>query len=295
MSRLALRMSGSIFWVAGLATSSGVAFGQDHTADPYKPYNNQYQQFVYPTAPSNLALPGQARIYTEAATGAFSERARQSELFADEENIFDRGTSGSPGAYVGVPYYRAFRQYDKSYGRDSSPNRTRDRQFQKDREQFSQRRQEAGLEKDPKKRAELLKGVERDELKLFRSSNEGRNSPNVPPPDFGETSDRDSASLRAERSFDPARRTARTTPSGARTPARRATTVPPMIAAPSSETTRRAAPDRAKNARPARTKTGTAAARPSANAEPTPEEALERSDRMSREASQAIPPPPPIP
>ncbi|WZO99741.1 hypothetical protein EP7_001353 [Isosphaeraceae bacterium EP7] len=297
MSRPVLRIFGTLFSAAGLAATSGVALGQDHTADPYKPYNNQYQSFVYPSIPSNLALPGQARIYSDYLNGAFSERARESELFRDEENIFDRGTggtSGTPGSYVGVPYYRAFRQHDKAYGRSVSPNQGGDRQFQRDREQLAQRRQDASQEKDPRKRAELLKVIERDELKSFRSGNEGRSGTFSNQADLGEARDRDAPGLRVERNTDPARRTSRTAPSAARPKTRRPPVAPPLIAAPTPEASRRpATQDRTKAAR--RTQAGTAAVKPPATAEPTPEQILERSERMSRETSPAIPPPPPIP
>src|SRR3954468_15787375 len=35
---------------------AGRSQAQDHTADPYKPYNQQYEQFVYPTYPTGFGL-----------------------------------------------------------------------------------------------------------------------------------------------------------------------------------------------------------------------------------------------
>lgn len=140
----------------------GVAMAQPHTPDPYKPLNNQYDSHVFPIAPDNPALPGQARLQRQSGyTGA--SRSNRLDQFLDEpvdgESDFTIGTRARSGG-IGQPYYRAGRRPstgDQAY----VPNRKADEKFYRSQDQRDDLFFKAIRERDPKKRAELMQQVER--------------------------------------------------------------------------------------------------------------------------------------
>lgn len=149
----------------------GVAFAQPHTPDPYKPLNGQYDSFVFPIAPDNPALPGQARLQRESGyTGA--SRSNRFDQFLDEpiedEGDFSANSRARSGG-IGQPYYRAGRR--PNTGEQAYiPNRKSDEKFYRSQDQRDDLFFKAIRERDPKKRAELMQQVDRMSSRTSRSA-----------------------------------------------------------------------------------------------------------------------------
>src|SRR3954447_12335725 len=126
------------FAVAGLLCLAALApasrlRAQDHTGDPYKPYNSAYEQFVYPVYPSGSGyVPNQAVLE---GRGGYSSANRLQEYL----NGGDAGL-GDPGyrprrTGPGVPYYSAIHQLQRDRElqreRDNAPTDP-DQKFYKD-------------------------------------------------------------------------------------------------------------------------------------------------------------------
>lgn len=128
---------------------------QDHTADPYKPYNQQYEQFVYPTYPSGIGLtPNQGVLEGQGGL----RRANQFQRFLDLEE--DRGDELSPmrrRTGPGIPYYSAYRQYDREYDRIYQANRKSDEAFYQEKRARHDKYLAYLKERDPRRRAELYR------------------------------------------------------------------------------------------------------------------------------------------
>jgi hypothetical protein len=144
---------------------AGQATAQDHTADPYKPYNQQYEQYAYPSYPSNLGLsPNQGLLERGGNRGP-----NQFQRFLDSDygGPDDSGTGQRRGG-PGVPYYSAYRQYDKDYGRIYQPNQESDKGFREDQRTRHDKYIAYLKEKDPRKRAELYRAYTKDANKVSR-------------------------------------------------------------------------------------------------------------------------------
>ena len=114
--------------VAGLAlvatlVAPPVAWSQ-HTPDPYNyvgEYNRGYEPYMFPTLPNEQGfVPGQAALLGRA--GIRQSNQFQSYLQGQDGSEGD-GLLGATGARVGLsnPYYQAYRQYDRDYGRNLRP------------------------------------------------------------------------------------------------------------------------------------------------------------------------------
>ena len=130
--------------------------------DPYRPYNSGYIPFSVPPSPSsNYNALERSRI-----DGA--SRANQMGSFYDE--LY--GSGGNPEAALrrsgpGVPYSAANRLYDKDFNRSYQPN-SGDAQFYEDQKKRTDDYFNALHEPDPRKRAELLREIERRTLQSTR-------------------------------------------------------------------------------------------------------------------------------
>ncbi|AGA26595.1 hypothetical protein [Singulisphaera acidiphila] len=143
----------------------GSAKAQDHTADPYKPYNQQYEQFVYPAYPSGYGLTPNQNLLERGGYGG----ANQFQRFLDsEEGPSDELGTGRRRSGPGIPYYSAYRQYDKDYGRIYQPNQESDKAFQQDQRSKHDKYIAYLKERDPRKRAELYRAYTRDANKVSR-------------------------------------------------------------------------------------------------------------------------------
>ncbi|WP_406696091.1 hypothetical protein V5E97_34370 [Singulisphaera sp. Ch08] len=144
---------------------AGQATAQGHTADPYKPYNQQYEQFVYPSFPSGYGLTPNQNLLQPGGYGAANQfqRFMESEIGPADEFGTGRRRTGP-----GVPYYSAYRQYDKEYNRVYQPNQASDKDFYHDQRSRHEKYIAYLKERDPRKRAELYRAYTKDSSKVSR-------------------------------------------------------------------------------------------------------------------------------
>jgi len=132
-----------------------------HTPDPYNyvgEYNRGYEPYMFPSLPNEQGfVPGEAALMGRA--GILQSNQFQSYL---------QGLDGSEGVGVSNPYYQAYRQYDRDFGRTYAPNQEADRSYYEDlkiRHEKIRKYQEAAREKyadyvresDPTRRARLYR------------------------------------------------------------------------------------------------------------------------------------------
>jgi hypothetical protein len=150
-------------WLAvGLVTLLGgdSARAQYATSIPFKPWTAQYEEFVYPIVPNNLAMPNQGRVIQGGALAGGNMTAPwsfDSGFMGAEFNGATRGTGGRSlygGRYV--PYNAAFRAYDQDFNRLYQPNVEADQKYYEERQSREDLYMRAVAETDPQKRAELL-------------------------------------------------------------------------------------------------------------------------------------------
>jgi hypothetical protein len=119
--------------------------------DPFRPYNSQYDPFVFGVAPGPLDL-GRSRLGP--GNGLLGANR-----FEDYMNSIQ---GGAGGARLGAgspysPYFQANRQYDEGFGRVYRPNKEADARFEVDQGEVTRLYFQYLREKDPKKRAELFR------------------------------------------------------------------------------------------------------------------------------------------
>ncbi len=146
--------------VAGLALLAALvattrAWSQGHTPDPYNfvgEYNRGYEPYMFPAYPNDQGvIPGQAALQGRSGL----RQANQYRNFVEEldgvdarDDVFAPTRGFRSGA--GVPYYQAYRQYDRDYLRYYAPNQTADQTYyenQKARHDKHLQYQEAAREK----------------------------------------------------------------------------------------------------------------------------------------------------
>ncbi len=128
--------------------------------DPYRPESSSYDSSSYPTQPNNLALPNAAREANEYANnprGPGSSRFNSFERYLNEGVDSEALSAPRRGPSAGVPYYNAYRRYDREYQRDYVPNRVADRAFSSDTARRERLYQAALRERDPVKRSKILR------------------------------------------------------------------------------------------------------------------------------------------
>ncbi|MEJ7640205.1 MAG: hypothetical protein WKF75_20130 [Singulisphaera sp.] len=148
---------------SGLALIIVLAYGtiasaQGHTPDPYRPYNSMYEPYVFPTYPrADGYFPNQGRL--EGRSGP--SQANQFQNFLDETPLGANPSGLTRSAGAGTPYYRAHRRVDpRNRPNNSDADRLfREKQEDRDVKYFEARSkyQEALNERDPQKRARLIK------------------------------------------------------------------------------------------------------------------------------------------
>lgn len=163
--------------------ASAPALGQSQSANPY--YQNGLEAYAFPSVPNNLALPNQARFSTQASGGG--TRYNRFEQFRDElnaiESSLDTGNASDPlrrRSSIGVPYYQSFRQYDNAMGRNFSPGAKADAEFYQKQQDRNARYFEAMKERDPVKRARLLREIEKESQLAARNQAISPKRPTAP-------------------------------------------------------------------------------------------------------------------
>jgi hypothetical protein len=120
-------------------------------ADPFRPYNAQYDAFVFPVAPGPLDAGFNSGLRTQ-------QGVRGANQFENYLNSL-QGTGSHAGA--GTPYYRANRKYDAEFGREYRPNKGVDAQFDTNQELVTKLYFDYLRERDPQKRTEIFKNYNR--------------------------------------------------------------------------------------------------------------------------------------
>lgn len=192
-----------------LASAGRDAVAQYATSIPFDTWSAAYDSYIYPVVPSNPSIPNGAR-YNANDLGAPNQfnslmGLGPSSMDAGYLNPLGVGRGGptlAPGTrsrlgpYTGgryIPYWSVNRLYDTDFGRTYTPNEKADAEYYSNRDRREELYAAAREERDPVKRAELLKQAEqatrdaRRELGAARRRNLGEPSTTAPgsPPSAG--------------------------------------------------------------------------------------------------------------
>jgi hypothetical protein len=126
--------------------------------DPFRPYNSQYDPFVFPVAPT----PGDFGYGQGLPATSGIRNANQFSAYMNSLSGLGANRSGA-----GVPYFQANRAYDRQYDRLYQPNREADSRFESTQSNATNLYFQYLRERDPKKR-----------MALFRDYNKARNKAN---------------------------------------------------------------------------------------------------------------------
>ena len=146
--------------VAGLAASAE-ALAQGFGPDPYRPYNNQYDSFVYPVAPGPLDYGQNQSPLRSGIRGA-----NQFENYMN--SLMGPGTGRAPSGGIGSPYYRGANRVTEREGMNYQPNREIDAKFDSNQEMVSDLYFKYLRERDPKKRSDLFRQYNRARNRVDR-------------------------------------------------------------------------------------------------------------------------------
>ena len=148
------------------------AWAQGFGPDPFRPYNSQYDPYTVPMGP---AAP-------EAGAGGLIPRsgirgANQFQNYLGEMQGAVR--QGNERYGIGVPYYRSAvdTSLDPDGRREYRPNREVDKSYEKTQERLTQKYLAYFTEKDPRKRAALLRDYTQNRAKLERALSSRRENP----------------------------------------------------------------------------------------------------------------------
>ncbi len=163
-------LSSTAMLIAAFITSTAGA--QNFGPDPFRPYNSQYDPYTVPMGP---AAP-------EAGPGGLLPRsgvrgANEYQNFLGEMQGAAR--QGTERYGIGVPYYRSAvdTSLDPDNRREYRPNREVDRSYEKTQERLTQKYLAYFTEKDPRKRAALLRDYTQNRAKLERALSSRRENP----------------------------------------------------------------------------------------------------------------------
>jgi len=139
----------SVGWVAMVLVGCAAA-ARGQSPDPFRPYNSQYDAYIYPMGPAG---PGGGQ------GGSVNLPMRGQNQFQEYMNeLQGAGRQRSERYGIGMPYYRT--AVDPRYrpeARTYRPNQKTQRSFEDTRALISQKYIAAMAEKDPQKRRELMR------------------------------------------------------------------------------------------------------------------------------------------
>ena len=146
-----------LVWLAAVPACLAQGFGPD----PFRPYNAQYDPFVFPVAPGPADV-GFNRGGVNGIRGSNQFESYMNSLQGANlgSGVVGAGVAGSRGGPV-APYFQANRAYDREYERLYRPNREADSRFESDQSKVTSLYFEYLREKDPKKRIELFRDYSR--------------------------------------------------------------------------------------------------------------------------------------
>ena len=167
-TRLAQALPLGLFLTALLAPQ---ALAQGFGPDPFRPFNNQYDAYVYPIGPAGAGGTG---------TGGGYPASRGANQFQDYLNeLQGSGRQRNEKYGIGVPYYRSSVDpaYSRKSDRDYQPNRASQRTFEETQQLIADKYLAFMAEKDPKKRTELFRAYDRARRQSTRAMTARRESP----------------------------------------------------------------------------------------------------------------------
>ncbi len=137
-------------------------WAQGFGPDPFRPYNNQYDAYTYPLGGSGYDAAQAAAMMRSGLRGA-----NQFDNYLAE--IQGLGRSGTERYGQGLPYFRSAidPNFDKDQKREYRPNYRVDRSFEATQRRLTAKYLAYFDERDPKKRAQLL----REYQQIRRESN----------------------------------------------------------------------------------------------------------------------------
>jgi hypothetical protein len=141
----------SLLMVPAVATTARAQGG--YGADPFRPYNSQYDPYVYPMGP---ATPGAGQGGPIMPRSGLMGANRFQEYL---DGLTGTERAGPDRSGIGVPYYRSAVDpaYVRALGREYRPNQEADRRFEQSQELLTEKYVAYFTERDPKQRAMLLK------------------------------------------------------------------------------------------------------------------------------------------
>ena len=161
-------------WLQSLLAALAVIVGpggtltlwaQGYGADPFRPYNSQYDPYTYPQGATALGESQRGGFQAGMGTRA----ANQFQGYLDELAGTSRQNTERYG--IGVPYYRSAvdPSFDPKGKREYQPNREADRNFEQTQEVITRKYLAYFAERDPKRRAELLRDYDRARDQVARA------------------------------------------------------------------------------------------------------------------------------
>jgi hypothetical protein len=157
-----------------------------HTPDPYNgvgEYNGGLEPFLYATYPNALGfVPNQGALVGGRAGGGSAANQFQNYLDnLDGANVAGGGYQASSvrRSGPGVPYYNAYRQYDRQFQRGFVPN-SRDQELAKAEEARNEKYFQYLRERDPKKRAQLYREYQQERGRVARDLTAPRSGRGAP-------------------------------------------------------------------------------------------------------------------
>lgn len=157
--RNGLRLAAGAAWLL-LAVSPIPALAQGFGPDPFRPFNSQYDAYVYPIAPGALDGIGNPSINRAGVRGA---------------NQFENYLNGLGAGNVGTRFDQLYRNQASEFRRPFSPAREADEKFQEQQATINRLYFDYIRAKDPQERAAALKKYNEARSKSSRElSSSGR-------------------------------------------------------------------------------------------------------------------------
>jgi hypothetical protein len=164
------KISRALLAFLGLLSIASTALGQGNT---FNPYGNSgyadYREFGNAMVSNNPALPGQSILNNKALIGR--PRANSFQDYANElDGLGSDFAANRRASSSSLPYYIASDRLNQDPNRVYRPNREADKGFYERQKQRDKDYLKAMGEKDPVKRAKLLRQVEQNTLGFSRSA-----------------------------------------------------------------------------------------------------------------------------
>jgi hypothetical protein len=165
-----LRSSLTALVILGAPAGTSTVWAQGgYGVDPFRPYNSQYDQYTYPMVSTDIAPGGIPRM------GNRDANAYQGYL----DELSGSGRQGTERYGIGVPYFRSAvdASFDPKGDREYRPNFKANRTYEQTQEVITRKYLAYFSEKDPKRRAELLRDYNRTRSNVSRAMSGRREDP----------------------------------------------------------------------------------------------------------------------